>query len=381
MNRLTSRERLMRIFRGEEIDRPALKLWGTAPTVGWQLHEAYRPVSALAAEVTDLFAGAGGFWLDPMFGTHGGTKADSWKEETGDPLWLDCHTVLHTPKGDLEKAFRQSQIGDPGYTMEYYVKDEEDVEKLLSIPYAAPSGMKKESHDEAVSALGERGIVMIDLPHAAYFAHQMMGSETLAYLSVDARVLLDELISVYAKRIYAHVERILETGIEQPVFGWCGPELFLPPLLGPRDFDDFVYKYDKPICDLIHEHGGYVWVHSHGRVRHFIERFIDMGVDVLNPLEPETANNGDVDLEEVSGTFGGRIGLEGNIEIQEILLSTKERIADLIDRCVEAGRKSGRFILCPSAGYMEYARPTERYIENLLFYLRYGLEAVERCRK
>lgn len=381
MNRLTSRERLMRIFRGEEIDRPALKLWGAAPTVGWQLHEAYRPVSALAAEVTDLFAGAGGFGLDPMFGTDRGTKADSWKEETGDSLWLDCRTVLHTPKGDLEKVFRQSQIGDPGYTMEYYVKDGEDVEKLLSIPYAAPSGMKKEFYDEAVSALGERGIVMIDLPHAAYFAHQMMGSETLAYLSVDARELLDELISVYAKRIYAHVKRILETGIEQPVFGWCGPELFLPPLLGPRDFDDFVYKYDKPVCDLIHEHGGYVWVHSHGRVRHFIERFIDMGVDVLNPLEPETANNGDVDLEEVSGTFGGRIGLEGNIEIQEILLSSKERIADLIDRCVAAGRKSGRFILCPSAGYMEYARPTERYIGNLLFYMRYGLEAVERCRK
>ena len=51
------------------------------------------------------------------------------------------------------------------------------------------------------------------------------------------------------------------------------------------------------------------------------------------------------------------------------------------DRCVEAGRKSGRLILCPSAGYMEYARPTEQYIDNLLFYLKYGLEAVERCRR
>ncbi len=40
MNRLTSHERLMRIFRGEEIDRPALKLWGAGATVGWQLHEA-----------------------------------------------------------------------------------------------------------------------------------------------------------------------------------------------------------------------------------------------------------------------------------------------------------------------------------------------------
>ena len=381
MIELTSPERLMRIFRGEEIDRPALKLWGAAADVGWQLHEAYRPVSELAAKTTDLFVGAGGFGLNLLTGADNRMKIDSRKAETGDPLWVDRHTVLHTPKGDLEMVRRESVILEPGYDMEHYVKDEEDIEKLLSVPYTPPDGMKKENYDKAVSAVGDRGIAMIDLPHAAYFVHQMMGSETLAYLSVDARELVDEAVSVYAKRLYDHVKRILDTGIEHPVFGWCGPELFLPPLLSPRDFDDFVYKYDKPICDMIHERGGYVWVHSHGKVRHFIERFIEMGVDVLNPLEPETANNGDVDLEEVSGTFGGRIGLEGNIEIQEILLSPKERIADLIDRCVEAGRKSGRFILCPSAGYMEYARPTERYIENLLFYLRYGLEAVERCRK
>ena len=62
------------------------------------------------------------------------------------------------------------------------------------------------------------------------------------------------------------------------------------------------------------------------------------------------------------------------------MLSSKERLATLIDECVAAGSKSGRFILCPSAGYMEYPFPTEQYVDNLLFYLRHGLEAVERCR-
>ena len=370
----------MRIFRGEEIDRPALKLWGARATVGKQLHEAYRPVSLLAARCTDLFEGVYGYRGDLMWGAEGRAAVDTWETGTGDADWVDVHRLLHTPKGDLEMVHRRSLAGDPGYDLEHYVKEEEDIEKLLSVPYVPPEGMKKEDYDAAAAAIGDRGVAMIGLPHAAYFAQTMMGSETLAYLSVDARELLDELISVYAKRLYDHVKRVLETGVEHPVFSWVGPELFLPPLLGPQDFEDFVYRYDKPVCDLIHEHGGYVWVHSHGRVRNFIERFIEMGVDVLNPLEPDTASNGDVDLEEAVKTFGGRIGLDGNIEIQEILLSSRERIADLIDRCVEAGRKSGRFILCPSAGYMEYARPTEKYIDNLLFYLNYGLEAVERCR-
>jgi hypothetical protein len=103
-----------------------------------------------------------------------------------------------------------------------------------------------------------------------------------------------------------------------------------------------------------------------------------MGVDVLNPLEPP--KNGDVFMDELVARYGNRIGWEGNIEIQELLLSSQERIRQLIDECVAAGWKSGRFILCPSAGYMEYPFPTEEYLENLMFYLRYGLEAVERCR-
>jgi len=377
MVKLTSHERLMRIFRNQEIDRPALKLWGAGASGGWQLHEAYRPVSELAAEITDIFGGVGS-GLNVLRGT-AEDKSESWDEQTGNPLWVDRHTVLHTPQGDLHAVHRYSTIGDPGYAMEHFIKEEEDIEKMLSLPYEAPNVNVREYYDNAVTGMGDKGIVMIDLPHAAYVAETYMGSETLAYLSTDARELVDEIVSTYAKRIYDHVKNILETGIEEPIFGWCGPELYLPPLMSPKDFNDFVYKYDKPICDLIHEHGGHVWVHSHNKVRNFLDTFIDMGVDVLNPLEP--GPNGDIELSEVVEKYGNRLGLEGNIEIQEILLSSKEHLRDLIDQCVEAGEKSGRFILCPSAGYMEYARPTEHYIDNLLFYLRYGLETVERYRK
>ena len=130
---------------------------------------------------------------------------------------------------------------------------------------------------------------------------------------------------------------------------------------------------------MIHNHGGYVWVHCHGKVANFIDDFIDMGTDVLNPLDPP--KNGDVHMRELVNKYGNRIGLEGNIEIQDIIQSDAAHLRELIDACVDAGKDSGRFIPCPSAGYMEYARPAERYIESLKFYINYGYEAVERCRK
>jgi hypothetical protein len=379
MKNLTSHERLMRIFRNEQIDRPALKLWGAAPNADGLLHESYRPVAELAAEKTDLFVYSAGYDLDVYAGAAMAKLSEERIEETNDPNWKNYIKTIHTPKGDLSLRHQMSALGDPGYEVEHYIKDEDDIEKLLSLPYEAPEALSRDHYDRSVASIGDRGVSMISLPHAAFSVETLMGSEMLAYLSVDNRELVDTLCATYARRIYDHTKKILETGIENPIFSWVGPELFLPPLMSPKDFDDFVYKYDKPLCDLIHEHGGYVWVHSHGKVAKFMDRFIDMGVDVLNPLEP--GPNGDIVMSELVEKYKGRIGLEGNIEIQEILLSSRDRLAALIDECVEAGEKSGRFILCPSAGYMEYARPTEKYIENLQFFIRYGLETVERYRK
>ena len=374
--KLTSHERIMRIFKNQEIDRPALKLWGANLNLDRLLHPSYAPVANLAKESSDLFVG-GGF----KFNIHAGANIDKYAERytkpTADPDWNESYTVFHTPKGDLHMMKRVSTKGEPGYIMEHMIKEPEDIEKLLSMEYS-PFSLDRSAYDSAVAKVGDRGIAMIGLAHAAYAVQELLGSENLAYFSIDERDILHDLIKIYADRLLSHTKSILDLGIKEPVFSWVGPELYLPPLMGGADFEEFVHDMDKPIGDAIHNAGGYVWVHSHGKVANFIESFIDMGVDVLNPLEPP--KNGDIDMNDIIARFGNRIGWEGNIEIQEILTSSKERIASLIDECVEAGKRSGRFILCPSAGYMEYPQPTEKYIDNLMFYLRYGLEAVERCR-
>lgn len=372
--KLTSRERIMRIFQNKEIDRPALKLWGAGLST-YVLHPSYRPVRDLASEITDLFIGSGA-----PFNIYCGTKWDGqievYDKDTAKPTWKDRHTVFHTPKGDLHSIDRISTVGEPAYTIEHMIKEPEDLDKLLSMEYE-PFDFSPEGFFRAQAEVGDRGVVLFGLDHAAYALQRLVGSETFAYFSVDCRDKLHEVISVYAGRIREFTKKVLSAGVVAP-FQWVGPELFIPPLLSPRDFMDFVYQYDKPLCDDIHNAGGYVWVHCHGKVANFIDHFINMGVDILNPLEPP--KNGDIDLEAVVQKYSNRIGWEGNIEIQDILQAPPERLKELIENCVAAGNKSGRFILCPSAGYMEYPFPEQRYIDNLLLYLQYGYECVERCR-
>ena len=157
-----------------------------------------------------------------------------------------------------------------------------------------------------------------------------------------------------------------------------GPELLIPPLVSFDDFEEFVFRFDKKICDLVKNSGGYIWMHCHGRVGRLLCRFADMGVDVINPLEPPPM--GDVTMAEAVDRVGGRMGLEGNIEIGDIMTRTSGEMRSLIERAVREGSRSRRFILCASAGYMEVPCPPKRYIDNLHTYLDHGYELVNSCK-
>ena len=371
---MTRKERLWRIFKKQDIDRPALKLWGASPSP-YLLHRDYKPVRELAYETTDLFGG-GSSAFNIFFGRNEKDCVTYYDEPLAGTPWYDRHTVWHTPKGELRSVERCSKDGDPSYVTSHLVKSPDDIEKLLSIPYT-PYPFDASPYFNAVDEMGDRGIVMFGIDHCGYALHRLMGSETLALISRDRRDMVFALLDTYRARLRDHVQNALAAGIPGP-YSWVGPEVLIPPLLSPGDFEDFVFAYDKPVCDDIHNGGGYTWLHCHGKTSNFVDRFIEMGVDVLNPLEPDNCPNGDVDLRALARKYGGRIGMEGNIEIQTLLQADERTVMSEIDRCAEALNICGRGILCPSAGYMEYAFPAGLYIRNLTTYLRYGLEAVNR---
>lgn len=369
--RLSSRERIMRIFQNKEIDRPALKLWG-ASLDDFLLHPDYRPVCELAVHLSDLFVSASSPF-NIYYGIDHTKHVEIEIKDTNHETWKDKHIIFHTPEGDLQGIERISTVGEPSYTVEHMVKELGDLKKLLSIRYE-PFSFRIDDYIQKQAHLGDRGVVMLNVAHSGYALQRLIGSENIAYFSIDCRDELEEIISIFSGRIREFVQSAITAGVTGP-FSWVGPEVFIPPLMSPRDFEDFVYRWDKPLCDDIHNAGGYVWAHCHGRVANFIERFIDMGIDIINPLEPP--KNGDICLDTIIEKYGNRIGWEGNIEIQEIIQAEPERLKELISTCVDSGKKSGRFVLCPSAGFMEYPFPSSRYINNLLLYLQYGSECVE----
>jgi uroporphyrinogen decarboxylase len=104
------------------------------------------------------------------------------------------------------------------------------------------------------------------------------------------------------------------------------------------------------LVEMAHRHGIAYMQHSCGAIRPLIDDYIDMGADLLNPIQ--TMADG-MDLAGVQRDYGGRIALYGGIDTQQLLPNGP--VADIRRAVVEAvaatGGKGG-LILSGSQGLM-----------------------------
>ena len=343
-----------------------MKLWGAAQE-RQPLNPAFEPVRRAALEKTDLFVGAASPF-DLSYGTRSGEVVREEQRPTASPDWVDRVSTIAVPGGRLQSVYRASTRGFPGRRIEHLLKEPADISRLLSIPWE-PFPFDPEPFHSRQREIGASGVVSYSLDHPMYGLQRLVGSTNFALWSVDFDGIILEAIAEYARRVREEAMRVLASGLA-PVFSWVGPELCIPPLMSPEAFDRYVAAFDGPLIDLIHDGGGLVWVHCHGKMRPVLQRFVKMGVDVLNPVEPPPM--GDVTLDEAFAVVGDAMALEGNIETHDLMTAAPELLVDKIRCALDSGR-GRRHILCPSSGYAENPEPTERLIGNLLLYIDEGV--------
>ena len=334
---MTRRERLRRCYFHEELDRPAVYTRTGYPAGD----PTYDRLRAFMAEHSELKGGWNGLRLAQR----------PPAEERIVPVSADWErrvTMLHTPAGDLTAACRVSLKGQPGLPESYFVSSREDAEAFLSLPDPVYAD-EVDGFFVADRAMGERGIVEVSLGlnPAGYVAGEVTGSESFALLSITDRDVLHALCERRMAQMLARLKSLLARGLG-PYFALSGQEYIAPPLHGPRDFDDFNVRYDKPLLDLVHDAGGRVHVHCHGSIKRVMAGFAATGVDVLHPFEPPPM--GDITPSEAKAAARGRICLEGNIEIADMYESTPGEVRRQVESLIAAcfGDRRG-LIVSPSA--------------------------------
>jgi len=180
--------------------------------------------------------------------------------------------------------------------------------------------------------------------------------------------MIDRFIRVVQERAAEKLQSALEQGAG-PLFWFGGSEQATPPMMSRRLYDAFVVKYDRPLFDLVHKHGCYVHVHCHGKISGILDRLLDMGADMLDPVEPPP--QGDVEMGDAKRRVRGRITLMGNVEFRDLEFAGPDEIEEKVRRAVCDGGKA-HTILYPSA--VGISTVGERYRDNAIRYMEAGLK-------
>ncbi len=274
--------------------------------------------------------------------------------------------TVRTPDGPISCLTAPDWRG--GGLAKRWVCTPEDARRVLSIPYVAPRPDLGEFLATR-SRLAGRAVAQLTFPDPLCVIGDLVEPEALAMWTLEQRPLLREMLDAAFERIRDALTYCLEGGAG-PIYYFNGPEYALPPLMSPRDFDEFVVEYDSALVSLVHAYpNACVIIHSHGRVSGFLERFAAIGMDGLNVLEPPPT--GDTVLADAKRRVGDRYCLIGNIQYDDIARKDRREVERLVVEAIRQGGPGGGFILSPCASPYETPLP-KRAADNLAHYLLMG---------
>ena len=122
------------------------------------------------------------------------------------------------------------------------------------------------------------------------------------------------------------------------------------PLVSPYIFETFLKPCYKRLVDAAHEMGVHIWLHTCGNVLPFMEGFIEIGFDVIHPIQKRT-----MDAAQVAAKYGDRICILAGFDVQRVIpYGTEEDVRNEVRWLIDTYRRpDGRFMLTMGNGATE----------------------------
>lgn len=119
-------------------------------------------------------------------------------------------------------------------------------------------------------------------------------------------------------------------------------------LMSKSMFREFFKPELKRLYDAIKEYDVAVLQHSCGAISEIFDDFIEIGVDIMNPIQ---VNASGMEIDSLARRFGGKVVMYGGIDTQHVLPEGPEdRIRQAVRHTLHQFRECGGYILGPSQG-------------------------------
>jgi len=102
-------------------------------------------------------------------------------------------------------------------------------------------------------------------------------------------------------------------------------------LINPEDWRKYYKPAYKKMFDRVRAGGAHVWMHLCGNITAILPDLIDIGLNVLNPVQPQA-----MDVNKLSREYGGKVCFYGGVDVQNTLIKgtpedVKREIHNLVD--------------------------------------------------
>lgn len=174
-------------------------------------------------------------------------------------------------------------------------------------------------------------------------AWALLGFERFLYEMVDQPLAAEAFLDAITEVQCAIARRYIELGVDVARTGddW-GSQRGL--LFSPAMWRRMIKPRLAAIWKIYQEHGIPIIHHSCGAIQPVIGDLVDLGLDVLNPIQPEA-----MDIAFIAKEYGQQLSFYGGISVQKTLpYGTPEEIRREVRFCVENLGKQGGYIIAPA---------------------------------
>ena len=390
---MTSRERFLKVLKGETPDRVPVALFMADqghfitqiyPDIDpWDYDANIDKIIEFSKEMgADVFLrvlySVYGSIYDSLHVHYGGVdvsqQAENWEVETTEYQRGNSkvyHSVIRTPEGNLEQEFSINNLR-PGTYMYACTKHPVTDEKTLDIvmkyeppmPEAFPKRAKKKI-SELKQKVGDDGIIGTWAPHGPFNNASLVVSlsELYSLFHTDPEF-YEKLMNWSNKRFREYAKALVAAGPDIMHIGGNVPGGFL----GKKTYDTYILPYEREHVEVCQAPGVYGMYHNCGEIMNLVESYINLGINIVEPFSPK--HLGDADLAKAKEMVDNRYVMLGGVDQVNILQNgTPEQVIEATKRTVEIGKPRGKFIL-QSADFLEYGTP----VENLEVFVKTGIE-------
>jgi uroporphyrinogen decarboxylase len=349
---MNSRERILTTLNHEEPDKVPIDSWITPETAeilikGLNLDLSNDPFALSKALGNDLLYQSIGFCdgysstLKPerqigpnLFQDQFGIK---WKQHS-QQFGSYCEFVEH-PLADI-KNYDTYKLPDP---LAAHKEEIAVYEKLI----------KNEGKEYAI--LGGCACTMFE---ASWYLRGLENFLTDLYLNRDFAIELLDITMDYSLKLS---KKLVQMGVD---IIWWGDDVAHErgPYIDPKIFRELIKpRYAHMVSEIKKVNKDIkIAFHCDGKIDWVIEDFIELGFDILNPLQSDVNNS-----EEIKKKYGKKLSFWGNVDTRRVLnIKTFKEVAEAVRRTIEILSPGGGHILCTN----HTIQAGERAVDNTIGY-------------